>query len=141
MDAALIRTELKVASEQLAHLESQRDGLLRIIDLVSMGLWETDLEGNLKYANEEWCAMVGVGCAEVMRTNWIVAIHPDDLEQVQKVWKHALETCCEFIVRYRYVKPCGAVVFVITNGHCNSVGWVGSTMDITDLVVREGGSG
>ena len=75
-------SELAGAQAALAETEA-RFGLLA--RLAQVGIVQSDPAGRVIFVNDRWCAMTGVGVAEMLGTDWLDLVHPDDRGRVQWV--------------------------------------------------------
>ena len=76
------------ASSELAHAQAAlaeteaRFGLLA--RLAPAGIVQSDPAGRVIFVNDRWCAMTGVGAAEILGTDWLDLVHPDDRGRVER---------------------------------------------------------
>ncbi len=76
------------ASSKLAHAQAAlaeteaRFGLLARLSPV--GIVQSDPAGTVIFVNDRWCAMTGVGAAEMLGTHWLDLVHPDDRGRVER---------------------------------------------------------
>ena len=76
------------ASSKLAHAQAAlaeteaRFGLLA--RLAPVGIVQSDPAGRVVFVNDRWCAMTGVGAAEMLGTDWLDLVHPDDRGRVER---------------------------------------------------------
>ncbi len=68
-------------------------------------------------------------------------MHPDDIEFVQKELKQAIETFSSYEFQYRIIMPDDSIKYISVRGKVNTtentVGSMGTVMDITDRVLAE----
>ena len=97
-------------------------------------IWVTNEKGEMEYASGRWEEYTGVMPKGV--DSWENAVHPNDFEQINKVWKHSLATgeIYKQEVRlknkageYRWFAVRGEPVF---DGENNIIKWVGAYTDI-----------
>jgi diguanylate cyclase (GGDEF)-like protein/PAS domain S-box-containing protein/putative nucleotidyltransferase with HDIG domain len=105
-----------------------------------VGIYYTDTDGSLTYANDRWQQIYGLKDGEVLGDHWVESIHPDDREEVFAVWNKAIETGGEYVATLRLRKPDGTEAWVMSRGkpmhdeHGAVMGYVGTDDDVTDRV-------
>ncbi len=101
-------------------------------------IFHTDTLGNFLYVNQRWSEITGVETELAAETGWLNAIHPDDVERVNTEWYQAVIDRVPFKSEYRFLRPDGAVSWVIGQavaeiGDGGEVkGYVGTITDISD---------
>jgi PAS domain S-box-containing protein len=128
------------ASESLFH---------SLVNLIPVGIIQTDVEGNRVFCNTAWCEMTGVTLEEALRDVNYGTIHPDDLETSSRPWLTMMKTNKPFEnAVFRYLRPDGDFVWVSGNGTPlydelgNVTGYLGSVTNIdaqlrTQAALRE----
>lgn len=131
----LDNTERRLAEEQLRTSESRYHSLA---SSVPVGIFRTDVDGRCLYVNEQWCEISGFSEAEAFGDGWGQAIHPEDREEVFRVWNKAVEASVPFSHQYRFLRPDGSATMVFGRAVAEYddsdqiIGYVGSITDITD---------
>jgi PAS domain S-box-containing protein len=74
-------SELEHAQAVLAETEA-RFGLLA--RLAPVGIVQSDPAGRVIFVNDRWCAMTGVRADEMIGTDWLGLLHPDDRARVEQ---------------------------------------------------------
>ncbi|HWW61804.1 MAG TPA: histidine kinase dimerization/phospho-acceptor domain-containing protein [Thermoanaerobaculia bacterium] len=86
-----------------------------------VAMFRADADGFFVDANARWNALIGDG--------WIPAIHPDDRE----LWKAAVaEKQRDIDLRFRIVRPDGAIRVVHVRASAFAAGWIGVADDVTE---------
>ncbi len=101
------------------------------------GIFETNGKGETIYANGKMIEYTGLSFDELLGTNWIKSIHPDDRNEVLKNWEQNVDRKKESSSEYRLVHKNGEVRWVSgkavpvydRNGHFS--GYLGTVSDIT----------
>jgi PAS domain S-box-containing protein len=99
--------------------------LRAVIDQMSAGLSETDLEGRFLAVNDRYCQIVGRSREELLKLTMVDITHPDDIAENLRLFEKLIADGKPFRVEKRYVCPTGGVT------------WVGNNVS---LVRREDGS-
>ena len=103
------------ASSELAHAQAAlaeteaRFGLLA--RLAPVGIVQSDPAGRVIFVNDRWCAMTGVGAAEMLGTDWLDLVHPDDRGRVERDLAGVAREG-EVQINGRLYTPSGAEVWV-----------------------------
>jgi PAS domain S-box-containing protein len=138
-------TERKLAELKM---EQERQHFESILNVLPVGVFETDNLSNNLLTNHRWAEFAGLAPEEIRGTGWHKAIHPDDLERVAADWKFAMATKGTVSHEARIVAPNGKTTLVRTRGvprYSNEgvlEGYVGVSEDITiqremELKLRE----
>lgn len=106
-----------------------------------VGIFFTDANGALMYANEQWQKTAGMTNSQAAGQGWTKALHPDDADRVLRVWHDFLEknSYGSDFQEFRFVGPNGHVTWVSSkvvafkNDGDQVVGFIGSNTDITRL--------
>jgi PAS domain S-box-containing protein len=103
-----------------------------------LGIFESDAEGRISYANPRILQTFGLAEADVLGDGWLVRVHPDDKAAVMAGWMQALATRQEFAAEYRLRMTDGVTRWV----RCHAApmlddagalaGTVGTVDDITE---------
>jgi len=125
----------KRTAERLWERERQLANLVR---LSPVAISRFDTAGRCIFANSEWGAMVGRGVDAALGEGWLEAVHPEDLERVQRAWS-AFVSGAEnsFLLEYRFVGGDGQDVWVQsraareTDSTGRLTGFIRASTDIT----------
>ncbi len=104
----------------------------------SIGIYQTDAQGNCVYTNERWNAITGIGGQGARGPAWEEALHPDDRRRVLDAWTQAIADQGEFVMEYRIIVPDRSVGWVLDNAVClrdeagAPTGFLGNILDITE---------
>src|SRR5262249_52483454 len=79
-----------------------------------VGIVLLDETGNFTYVNEQYLRMTGLTEAEAKGNGWRPVIHPDDLQEVERVRSISIAEKKDYAMSYRYLKKDGKVVWVDT---------------------------
>jgi len=121
--------------------ESERS-FRQMADAIPHIAWTTGPDGSVDYYNQRWYDYSGLTLAQTQDWGWVAAIHPDDLERADGVWRAALAAGTISEVEYRlqradgrYRWHLGRSVPVWENGRIAR--WVGTATDIEDHFLAE----
>jgi PAS domain S-box-containing protein len=73
-------TEFERTRAALTETEA-RFGLLA--QLAPVGIVQSDSTGRAVFVNKRWCAMTGVDAGQMLGTNWLDLVHPDDRASIE----------------------------------------------------------
>jgi PAS domain S-box-containing protein len=105
---------------------------------VPVGIFHTDAESGLVWANRMWTEITGLSLEDSLGTGWTRAVHPEDLPGLFEAWSAAVAAGQPYRREHRYVHPDGEVRWVIcratelTDGQGRYLGRVGSVTDVTE---------
>ncbi|NEQ32696.1 MAG: PAS domain S-box protein, partial [Leptolyngbya sp. SIO4C5] len=117
-------------------LESQSQ-YASLTEVVPVGIFRTDVEGNCLYVNERWCQIAGLTLAEALGEGWVQGLHPDDREIIYTEWTKAAQTRQPFQLEYRFRNRAGKTTWVYGQAIAERslegkiTGYVGTITDIT----------
>ena len=128
--------DITARREQDRELRTQRAELAAINDALPVGLFRTDAEGKVVYANAAFLRMMDMEFEQIARDGWHAAIHPEDRATVQEEWAHAMqnELPYENTLRFAVGKNCirwASLKSAQIRMDGKVCGYVGSVDDIT----------
>ena len=141
LDISFALGRYKVESERMKVEQSLRESeeKFRTMAVSSpLGLYITDVEGNVDYVNGKCTEIIGRPAEDALGFNWARAVHPDDRERVVTGWKEAVKNGEEFHEEHRWVHADGKVIWTLRDsvpvrGDDGKVSmYIGTLMDITD---------
>lgn len=95
--------------------------------------------GKTDYLNPQWAEYTGISLPLIKNGDWTKLIHPDDVEENKKLWKHSLKTGEPFTFEHRFRRHDGTYHWHLTRAQAmrdkegNIIIWVGSSTDIHDI--------
>jgi PAS domain S-box-containing protein len=107
-----------------------------------VGIYRCDLKARCTFANEEWCKLAGVSLEEALGRGWAEAVHPDDRERCNKLWRQASLLGTAWEAEFRFLHRSGEVRWVysratVVSGEYGAQERVGMTVDITARKLAE----
>jgi two-component system cell cycle sensor histidine kinase/response regulator CckA len=132
------RADRKTATEAGVSLDSER-WYHTLGDVAPGFLWLVDTNGRFIYVNKTWEEYTGSSLDQLNAVGWERFNHPDELGQVQELWRQAGERGEQFEMELRYRRYDGeyrwmlARVVPLRDGAAHIEGWVGTSVDIDDL--------
>ncbi|MEL7243473.1 MAG: PAS domain S-box protein, partial [Cyanobacteria bacterium J06573_2] len=103
----------------------------------------TDTDGLCIYFNQHWSEIARLSTAESLGDGWIKVLHPQDRERVVKAWKQAVKARIPLRNEYRFLRPDGRVVWVISQAlpeideHGEFKGYIATVTDITEIKLAQ----
>lgn len=128
---------LRDKSEQA--LRDNEELFLILSDSVSIGIFKTDIRGNISYTNPSWEEITGISAKETTVQGWIRSVYPDDRAEAYKLWHEAKVTGSNYSYECRLQTPHKEIVWVrILASPLYGVdgavtGYVGTVEDITEM--------
>jgi PAS domain S-box-containing protein len=106
-------TERRRAEEALRASEERFRTLAAV---APAGIVLTDPRGQVTYANEASCRIVGRSAEEMMGWGWSQALHPADRERIRTEWAEAATSGRPYeTFKHRFLHPDGSVTWVHAN--------------------------
>lgn len=102
-------------------------------------IFTADSEGNIDYYNPQWMEFTGLSFDQMRDWGWTQFVHPDDLDENIRRWKHSLDTGEDFETEHRFRRHDGVYRWHISRAKAlqddkgKIMMWVGSNTDIDDI--------
>ena len=126
----------KVLEENAGHLRFMANAMPQKV-------WTAKANGDVDYYNEKWLKYTGLSARELEGWGWKKVIHPDDLEENEKLWKQSLATGNDYQLEHRFKRKDGQYRWHLSRSIAqrNEDGsirmWVGTSTDIHDQKMAE----
>ena len=127
--------ESKLAADALKESESH----FRLLsDLVPAKISDANARGDSTYFNKQWLQYTGMNFEELKDFGYQKVIHPDDVEEFKKRFRHSAETGTVTEMEMRLLNKEGAYVWhlylasPVKDEHGSIKKWVSVTTDISD---------
>lgn len=101
-----------------------------------IGVFETDVSGRWRSANDCWCEISGLSSEASREHGWVDAIHPEDSVRIAEAWIARADR--PFSEEFRLVRPGGEIHWVevhagrVCDAAGNTSGWLGTVVDVTE---------
>ncbi|MEH1868153.1 MAG: ATP-binding protein [Nostoc sp.] len=109
-----IRTnEITKTNEQLQQEILERQRILEVLrqseeryrylaEAIPQLVWTTDANGECDFFNQNWCDYTGLTLEQSLGSGWLAALHPDDVQNADKVWSNAVKNGSTYNNEYRF---------------------------------------
>ncbi len=74
-----------------------------------VGMFRTDQDGNILFANGRLAAMTGIPAARILAEGWLDAVHPDDRPRLEEEWARCIPAGAPIRFDCRLLGPEGTV--------------------------------
>ena len=128
-----------LAHENITAIKQSETRFKTFIEVAPVGFWVADSQGAFTYASPNWSLITGIRNDDALGSGWLKAVHPEDRKKLDETWENAILTKQSHRSYFRFIRPDGAVVWVLCQGLAvldedNSVvEWLGTITDITEL--------
>lgn len=107
--------------------------------------------GDVDYFNRQWLKFTGLSFEQIRDWGWLQFIHPDEVEENIRGWKHSVETQEPFYLEHRFLRADGqyrwhvSLAMPMRDAEGKTIMWIGSNTDIEEvphcLLRQSGGLG
>jgi PAS domain S-box-containing protein len=146
-----IYQHLKEIEVTQSALRSSNERYRLLASIIPVGIFHTDPEGNIIYANPKWQEITGImDLTKIIdaKTPWVQLVHPDDISYVKKEWENiqqkqaSAQNKLEFRFLSEQTKQERNVLFqispdIVVEDDSVVQSYVGSITDITELKESE----
>ena len=137
--AAVIEERAKGETE----LRESDERFRLVADSAPVLIWMSGLDKLCTFFNKPWIEFTGRTMEQEMGNGWAEGVHPDDFESCLKTYMTAFDARQPFVTRYRLKRHDGEYRWISDTGvprydtQKNFAGYIGSCMDVTDLITKE----
>lgn len=98
-----VRTRLLIVQRDnlIGNLRASEERFHLLSSWSSVGIFQTDPQGNILYTNHPWQNLFGLTVEQAHGHNWLQMVHPEDQDRVQQLWNATMQTCEEFTTTFR----------------------------------------
>jgi PAS domain S-box-containing protein len=138
LGAVLIADDVTDEVDAARRLREEEERLRAINASSPVGIFESDLDGRVTFANPRLLQIWGVTDEEIRGPGWMARVHPDDLPALIQTWRIALAARTEYEREYRLRLDDGTIRWVhgrsapLSDSQGNVVGSVGTIEDVTE---------
>jgi len=119
-------------------LKWSRNFYITLFEEFPASIWQSGKDGVIYYFNKTWLKFTGRKIEEELNGRWIENMHPDDVENFNKVFDKALSEQKPFEVEFRLKRADGEYRWIVNEGRPFSnleedfAGFIGVCMDVTE---------
>ncbi len=92
---------LKQRDQLISDLTATEERFRLLADWSSLGIFQTDKDGHVVYANHHWKTIFGATEQQCNNNQWLFCVHETDRQEVQRLWEEVLQTHEEFQTQFR----------------------------------------
>lgn len=106
-------------------------------------IWMSSTDKLCTFFNQPWLEFTGRTMEQEMGNGWAEGVHADDLQRCHKTYTEAFDARQPFVMQYRLKRHDGEYRWISDNGvplydtQKNFAGYIGSCIDITELLKKE----
>ncbi len=128
-------TERKKVHEEIV---KSRDFYLTLFEGFPNPIWRSSSDGLMNYFNNAWIFFTGRSIAQELGAGWMESVHPDDIEELKKIYKECFDKHESFEMEHRLKYRDGNYHWVINIGrpfndlNGKFTGYIGTFYDINE---------
>ena len=133
-------TKRKIAEEELRESEAR---FRTVADAAPVFIWMAGPDKLCNFFNKPWLEFTGRTMEQEMGNGWAEGVHPDDLQRCMKTYVQSFDAREPFVMQYRLRRHDGEYRWISDTGvprydpQKNFAGYIGSCVDITNLLEKE----
>ncbi len=132
--------ELMAEAEKLTRvLRESADRFRFLAESMPQKIFTATPDGDVDYFNGQWIEFTGLTFEQIKGWGWKQFIHPDDVAENIRAWKHSIDSGAPFQFEHRFRRHDGVYRWHLSRAHCmldadgNGAMWIGSNTDIDDF--------
>ena len=125
--------------ESEAQLRQSAERFCFLAESMPQKIFTARPNGEIDYFNSQWMAFTGLSFEQMRDWSWTQFVHPDDLDENLRRWKHSIETGDFFELEHRFRRADGEWRWHISRAHAmrdaqgRVLMWIGSNTEIDDV--------
>jgi PAS domain S-box-containing protein len=114
-----------------------------LADAAPVLIWMAGVDKLCTFFNRPWLKFTGRSLEQELGNGWAEGVHADDLQKCLKIYTEAFEARKPFVMQYRLRRYDGEYRWISDQGvarydpNGNFSGYIGSCVDITDLISKD----
>src|SRR6266487_3796558 len=130
----------KHAEEELLESEAR---FRTVANNAPVMIWMSGTDKLCTFFNKPWLDFTGRGLEQEIGNGWTEGVHPDDLQRCHRTYAAAFDAREPFVMQYRLRHHDGEYRWISDNGvprydvEKNFTGYIGSCLDVTELINKE----
>ncbi len=110
----------------------------RLLESLPHWTWTATADGRIDYFSPQAASFTGVPESQLLGAGWMMHLHPDDREEVVRVWNDVFHKSAELDIELRLRHRDGGYCWLLWRGapgtspEDKGVRWTGTTLDITE---------
>lgn len=106
---------LNKIEQENANLKDSEERFRQLSSASSVGIFQTDVQGNCIYANEKLAKIIGLPIEEILAQGWFNNVHNEDRHTLAEKWKNCLRSGEPIQFEARYLHHDNKVIWVKGN--------------------------
>ena len=127
-----------VENEKRAHqaVEDAARKFRFLAESIPQKIFTAKPNGDVDYFNPQWVEFTGLSFEQIRDWGWTQFVHPDDVEENIRLWKHSIDTGEPFRYEHRFRRADGIYRWHLSRAHAMRddqgaiLRWTGSNTDI-----------
>jgi len=138
--AAALARQLQVSD---AGLRESEERFRSVADAAPVLIWMSGMDKLCTFFNKPWLKFTGRGLEQELGNGWAEGVHPDDLQKCLEIYTEAFDARQPFVMQYRLRRYDAEYRWISDQGVArydaqgNFAGYIGSCVDVTELVNKE----
>ena len=134
---------LKGREAALRDVEKERERFSFMAESMPQKIFTAKPNGDIDYLNAQWMEFTGLPFEQMRDWGWTQFVHPEDVEENVRLWRHSIETGRPFLFEHRFRRADGAWRWHLSRAHAmrdvsgGIIMWIGSNTEIHDQKERE----
>jgi PAS domain S-box-containing protein len=138
-----LRRALREREEALGDAQKAQERFRFMAESMPQKIFTATPSGGVDYFNRQWMEFTGLTFEQIRDWGWTQFVHPDDIDETVRMWRHSIATGERFHVQHRYRRADGVYCWHLSRAHAmrdaagNITMWLGSNTDIQEQKAKE----